>query len=132
MVDKVHKKCISLASTCDCCSHRNKETINNVLATSYVTYNVWKWASALLNVPCMIFGSWKAIFLAWMSLAKKSSITGMLMGLMPCLITRFIWNQRCKIRMEGVLANEDQVCQSIQLWETTLAGQVNFCKPFPT
>ena len=73
-------------------------------------------ASTEMGIPSTNHWSWKSRVLHWFNYAKKSSIKGTLIGLIPCLITWCLWKRRCKARMEGKTESADQVWRAIRVW----------------
>lgn len=126
--ERVQEKGISLASACDCCSPPGRESIDHILATGNIAAQIWDHASKLLNVPCLRFDTWKAKLSAWMIMAKKASLSGNLIGLLPCIITWCLWNSRCKARMEGLKASVEQVWRSVKMWLKSLATELKVLK----
>ncbi|KAK0580059.1 hypothetical protein LWI29_035797 [Acer saccharum] len=119
--DRVKDKGISMASACDCCVQRSQETIDHVLSVGDVAADIWCRASVVFGIPFQRVLPWKNRVTNWFYYARKSSIKGVLIGLLPCLITWCLWNRRCKARMEGVYQGADQIWRSVRYWVRSLA-----------
>lgn len=109
-----------LALACDYCVQRGQENINHIFSSGEVAADVWRRASVLLGIPSHRTMPWKNRLTTWFSFARKSSISGILIGIMPCVITWGLWNRRCKVRMEGRNKNFDQVWRQIRYWVSAL------------
>ncbi|KAK3199205.1 hypothetical protein Dsin_022620 [Dipteronia sinensis] len=119
--DRVQAKCISMASACDCCVQRSHENIDHILSLGEMASEVWHWASVVLGIPFQRVLPRKNRVTSWFQYARKSSIKGILIGLILCLITWCLWNRRCKARMEGVQQNADKFWRSVRYWVRSLA-----------
>ncbi|KAK0581732.1 hypothetical protein LWI29_017271 [Acer saccharum] len=119
--DRVKDKGISMASACDCCVQRSQETIDHVLSVGDVAADIWRRASVIFGIPFQRVLPWKNRVTNWFYYARNSSIKGVLIGLLPCLITWCLWNRRCKARMEGVYQGADQIWRSVRYWVRSLA-----------
>ncbi|KAK2647950.1 hypothetical protein Ddye_015439 [Dipteronia dyeriana] len=122
--EMVQNKGISLASACDCCVPKARESIDHVLVTSQIGFRVWEFASRLLKVSCLMFNTWKTIISAWLICAKKSSLVGNHIGLLPSIITWCLWTRRCKERIEGQKINTMEVWTSVKMWLKKMAGDL--------
>ncbi|KAK0598182.1 hypothetical protein LWI29_032329 [Acer saccharum] len=119
--DRVKDKGISMASACDCCVQRNQENIDHVLSVGDMAADIWRRASVVFGIPFQRVLPRKNRVTNWFYYARKSSIKGVLIGLLPCLITWCLWNRRCKARMEGVYQGADQRWRSVRYWVRSLA-----------
>lgn len=122
--ERVQSKGMSLASACDCCARRSIENMDHILSSGDVASEVWNYVSSMLGVPCLRHWTWKTRVSTWFYYAKKSSITGILIGLIPCLITWCLWKRRCKVRMEGKQENANQVWQAVRVWINLLGNKI--------
>ncbi|XP_040998661.1 uncharacterized protein LOC121244564 [Juglans microcarpa x Juglans regia] len=52
----------------------------------------------------------------WFNCAKRSSHRGILIGIIPSIITWRLWARQCKARMEGVQLSIDSVWMEIKFW----------------
>ncbi|TXG59223.1 hypothetical protein EZV62_013796 [Acer yangbiense] len=114
--DRVKDKGILMASACDCCVQRNQENIDHVLSVGDVAADIWRRASVVFGIPFQRVLPWKNRVTNWFYYARKSSIKGVLIGLLPCLITWCLWNRRCKARMEEVYQGADQIWRSVRVF----------------
>ncbi|KAK2641265.1 hypothetical protein Ddye_023028 [Dipteronia dyeriana] len=122
--ERVQNKGISLATACDCCVPKARESIDHVLVKSQIASRVWEFASRLLKVPCLMFNTWKAKISAWLICAKKSSLVGNLIGLLPSIITWCLWTRRCKVRMEELKISAIKVWTSMKMWLKKMAADL--------
>ncbi|KAK0606889.1 hypothetical protein LWI29_005714 [Acer saccharum] len=122
--ERVQTKGVSLVSACDCCSQRQTESIDHIFSQGEIAAQVWSYASKDLGVLLTHNWTWKSRVLNWFRYAKKSSVTGTLIGLIPCLTTWCLWKRRCKVRMEGKTENADQVWRAVRVWIKLLGDNI--------
>ncbi|XP_042954692.1 uncharacterized protein LOC122291110 [Carya illinoinensis] len=94
---------ILIVSCCDCCSLGTYESLEHVLAIWDIVAKVWDLAETALGLPRLASRSWWAMVMHWFSFAKKSSQRGVLIGILPYIITWRLWVRHCKARMEEFL-----------------------------
>ncbi|XP_042986314.1 uncharacterized protein LOC122314764 [Carya illinoinensis] len=109
---------ISIVSKCDCCSIGHYEDINHVLFEGDFPKKIWLTFSNLFGLP--MGRNWEQHVSSWFRRAKSSSQVGVIMGLMPVIITWRLWRRRCLARMEGSLESYDTVIKSISFWVRSL------------
>lgn len=63
-----------------------------------------------------------------MLLTKKVSLFGNLIRLLPCIITWSLWGSRCKVRMEGLKYNKEQMWKMVKTWIQILAHDLKVQK----
>lgn len=107
-----------------CCTIKHIESLDHVLCSGDLAKQVWDLAGAAFDVSCMQTSTWWAQVSSWFACAKKSSLKGSLVGMVPCLITWKLWHRRCKARMEGNLDNTQSVWFTVKFWLSRLAGEI--------
>ncbi|CAI9759581.1 unnamed protein product [Fraxinus pennsylvanica] len=100
------------------------ETLDHVLNSGDIAKTVWKWASVALGVHYLEGQSWWSRVNRWFTCAKKVSQRGILIGLLPSLITWKLWGRRCKARIEGNRESVEKVWFAIKAWLRLLADDI--------
>lgn len=98
---RIQTRGIPMVSTCDYPLQRSQETINHIFSLGEVALEVWRCASVVLGILFQRDISWKNRMASWFHYAQKSSIKGMLIRLISCLITWCLWQRRWKTRIKG-------------------------------
>ncbi|XP_042952180.1 uncharacterized protein LOC122289263 [Carya illinoinensis] len=118
---------IALVSRCDCYASGSLEALDHVLSSGKVARAVWEKAAVMLGVRCMGFSSWRARISAWFCCAKRCFQRGILVGLLPSLITWRMWLRRCKARMEATYESPEPVWISIKFWLSQVSDNITKC-----
>ncbi|CAI9763513.1 unnamed protein product [Fraxinus pennsylvanica] len=121
---RVRSTGVALVSRCDCCDKGQVETLDHVLNSGDIAKVVWKWASLALGVHYFEAQSWWIRVNRWFTCAKNVSQRGILIGLLPSLITGKLWGCRCKARMEGNREFAEEVWLAIKAWLRLLAEEI--------
>ncbi|KAF5447364.1 hypothetical protein F2P56_032920 [Juglans regia] len=125
--DKIRWIGIPLASKCSCCKQGKYEDINHVLFEGEVAGGIWKKCGALLGLP--VGRLWRETCLSWFRRASNSSQIGVILGLLPIIISWRLWGRRCSARMENKVETSQVVWLSIKHWVSVLGqGLAKFKK----
>ncbi|XP_035545929.1 uncharacterized protein LOC118348419 [Juglans regia] len=116
--DRLRRVGLPIVSKCDCCSAGHYENINHVLIEGDFPKQIWSFFGNLFGLP--VGSNWKLHVSSWFRRAQSNSHMGIIICLLPVIITWRIWRRRCLARMEGKLENQDAVIKSIWIWIGTL------------
>ncbi|KAF5459726.1 hypothetical protein F2P56_019648 [Juglans regia] len=95
-----------------------------------VAAEVWKKIGVMLGLPIGI--NWYETCLSWFRRASNASQTGVILGVLPTVISWRLWTRRCKARMEGKMES-GQLCGnlsnsgwalSVKAWSKPAQGRV--------
>ncbi|KAG2674338.1 hypothetical protein I3760_13G129300 [Carya illinoinensis] len=89
--ERVQSVGVSLASRCACCSRGGVEDQNHFLCNGTMAFEVWRRVACLLSILCMAFKDWWSRCRVWFRCAKKSTQHGVLIKIMPTLISWRLW-----------------------------------------
>ena len=92
-----------------------------MLATGEIAEQVWRCASLALGIGVQS-RTWAHRVEAWMACAKRGTQKGILVGLLPSVITWKLWHRRCQARMEGVQSSAMEVWRAVRIWLGILAN----------
>ncbi|KAG2713072.1 hypothetical protein I3843_04G149000 [Carya illinoinensis] len=92
------------------------EDRDHVLCKGMVASAIWCRATDLLSVPCMAFDDWWERCKMWFTCAKKKMQRGVLIGIMPTLISWRLWKWRCDAQMQGRYDSMEVIWFSIKYW----------------
>ncbi|KAJ0074622.1 hypothetical protein Patl1_37562 [Pistacia atlantica] len=90
---------IPLASRCNCYTHGHTESLNHVLCNGSIATEVWKTAAITLGI-----------------------IIGVLLDLIPSIITWHLWMRHCKARMENSAESADNVWLRVKVWISKISS----------
>lgn len=85
--DRVQSRGIALASRCDCCVSPRVETLDHVLGSGKFAQNVWRMVTVNFGVVELQGDTWEGRVSHWLSCAKKFTKQGVLLRLLPSVIT---------------------------------------------
>lgn len=117
--DRLRRIGIPLVSKCDCCNRGHIEDINHVLFEGEFPHRVWSFFGSLIGIP--LGRTWKQNAEIWFRRASSSSQVGVIVGIIPIIITWRLWRRRCLARMEGILESHNTVVHSICGWLGSLS-----------
>ncbi|KAJ0086550.1 hypothetical protein Patl1_07518 [Pistacia atlantica] len=113
---RVQRLGIPLASRCNCCAQGHIETLNHVLCNGSIAAEVWKKAAIMLGMNYAQGLPWWLTVMQWFNGATKSSHRGVLLGLIPSIISWRLWRCRCKARMENSSESAESVWLAVRVW----------------
>ncbi|KAG2701736.1 hypothetical protein I3760_06G058100 [Carya illinoinensis] len=91
--DRLRRVGIPIVSEFDCCCVGHYEDINHVLFEGDFPRKIWLTFSNLFGLP--MGRNWEQHVSSWFRHAKSSSQVGVIVGLMPVIITWRLWRRRC-------------------------------------
>ncbi|KAJ0029811.1 hypothetical protein Pint_13441 [Pistacia integerrima] len=112
----VGKLGIPLASRCNFCTYGHTESLNHVLCNGSIAIKVWKTAAITLGITHVYGLSWWSTVMQWLDVFKKLSHRGVLLSLIPSIITWHLWMRRCKARMENSAESVANVWLVVKVW----------------
>ncbi|XP_042983381.1 uncharacterized protein LOC122312796 [Carya illinoinensis] len=92
------------------------EDLDHVLGSGQFARSVWCRVSAELDILFVPQQRWRERVYAWFSRASRQSQLGMLLGLVPVIVTWRLWKRRCTARMEGKHEKLEVVWRSVMYW----------------
>ncbi|KAJ0088691.1 hypothetical protein Patl1_32423 [Pistacia atlantica] len=113
---RVQRLGIPLASRCNYCAQGHIETLNHVLCNGSIAAEVWKKAAIMLGMNYVQGLPWWLTVMQWFNAATKSSHRGVLLGLIPSIISWRLWRCRCKARMENSAESAKSVWLAVRVW----------------
>ncbi|XP_035549712.1 uncharacterized protein LOC118349411 [Juglans regia] len=105
---------IPITSRCDCCANGHFEDQNHVLFAGDIANYTWCYFGAYLGIP--IGQNWKDTVKRWFRRANNSSQVGIILGILPVIITWRLWRRRCLARMEGRFEPVSEIIHSVSRW----------------
>ncbi|XP_042942730.1 uncharacterized protein LOC122276903 [Carya illinoinensis] len=112
--DMISKIGIPMVSKCECCEEGKLEDLDHVLAIGKTPKALWNKVSTQVGMPFDPEKKWKEKIHLWFRRAGKSSQKGLLIGLIPSILTWSLWLWQCKARMEAIKASIESLWQSVK------------------
>ncbi|XP_041009412.1 uncharacterized protein LOC121253465 [Juglans microcarpa x Juglans regia] len=105
---------IPIVSRCDCCHEDKYEDQNHVLFEGEFAKELWHYYGATFGLPLGL--TWREMAIIWFRRAPSVSQVGLIVGLLPSIITWHLWRRICTARMEGSIQSISSVWLSIRSW----------------
>lgn len=99
------------------------EDREHVLNTGDMGNVLRKKASIELGINYLASLNWWQQVIFWFRCARKTSQKGVIIGLLPILISWKLWRWRCLAKMEGKKESLESVWISIKKWLNLISGK---------
>lgn len=111
--DKIKTIGIPPISSCNCCDQRKEENVDHILSIGTFACSKWRSAANTLGMFNVDAKNWKVKILRWFIGAHERTPVGVLVGVLPVVITWKLWMRRCKAHTEEVSEDLNSVWSSI-------------------
>ncbi|KAG2685838.1 hypothetical protein I3760_10G144400 [Carya illinoinensis] len=114
--DRLRRIGIPVVLKCSCCAEGGYEDVNHILYSGNFAQKIWRKYANSFGLPFREYITWKENLNLWFRRASRSSQMGVIMGILPTVITWKLWTRRCRSRMEGYVESMEEVWFVVRLW----------------